>query len=103
MRFAPGYFGLRFMLRLRSSKASTGGCGGASGSSDATQQTVKQAVTEAMRGDEPYTDQRMEKLVTSNRSESIDTIARRLTEDIEAYVGDGPRSDDITMLLVRRK
>ncbi len=60
-------------------------------------------VTEAMRGDEPYTDQRMEKLVVSNRSESIDTIARRLTEDIEAYVGDGPRSDDITMLLVRRK
>jgi serine phosphatase RsbU (regulator of sigma subunit) len=60
-------------------------------------------VTEAMRGEEPYTDLRMEKLVVANRAETIETIARRLTEDIESYVGDGPRSDDITMLLVRRK
>ena len=60
-------------------------------------------VTEAMRGEEPYTDLRMERLVVANRAESPETIARRLTEDIESFVGDGPRSDDITMLLVRRK
>jgi serine phosphatase RsbU (regulator of sigma subunit) len=59
-------------------------------------------VTEAMRGEEPYTDQRMERLVVANRAESPETIARRLTEDIELFVGDGPRSDDITMLLVKR-
>ncbi|MCM2271412.1 MAG: SpoIIE family protein phosphatase [candidate division Zixibacteria bacterium] len=59
-------------------------------------------VTEAMRGDEPYTDARMEQMVLANRAETPSVIARRLTEDIEAYVGDGPRSDDITMMLVKR-
>ncbi len=60
-------------------------------------------VTEAMKGDEQYTDARMERMVSSVRNLDPATIATRVTEDIESFVGDNPRSDDITMAIVKKE
>lgn len=60
-------------------------------------------VTEAMKGNEQYTDARMEKMVLSVRDLDAATIAVRVTEDIEKFVGDGPRSDDITMAIIKKE
>ncbi|PWB74543.1 hypothetical protein C3F09_03850 [candidate division GN15 bacterium] len=59
-------------------------------------------VTEAMKGSEQYTDARMERMVASVRHLDAATIASRVTEDIEAFVGDNPRSDDITMAIIKK-
>lgn len=60
-------------------------------------------VTEATRADQQqYTDQRLEQLAIAQRFEAPAAIAKRLMEDIEGFVGDAPRSDDITMLIVKR-
>lgn len=60
-------------------------------------------VTEAMKGDEQYTDPRMEQMIVSLRDLHPTAIAERLTEDIEAFVGDAPRSDDITMAIIKKE
>jgi len=60
-------------------------------------------VTEAMKGNEQYTDARMEQMVSSVRNLDPATIAARVTEDIENFVGDAPRSDDITMAIVKKE
>jgi phosphoserine phosphatase RsbU/P len=59
-------------------------------------------VTEAERGEEQYSDARMEDLVVANRTETPEVVAQRLMDDIETFVGDAPRSDDITMLILKR-
>jgi phosphoserine phosphatase RsbU/P len=60
-------------------------------------------VTEATRGDDLYSDGRMENLVVTNRGETPQIVAQRLVDDIELFVGDAPRSDDITMLILKRE
>ncbi|HVP07133.1 MAG TPA: SpoIIE family protein phosphatase, partial [Candidatus Acidoferrum sp.] len=59
-------------------------------------------VTEAMKGDEQYSDARMEKLVVDARRLAPDALAQRLMEDIDTFIGDSPRSDDITMLIIKK-
>ncbi|MEW6050460.1 MAG: SpoIIE family protein phosphatase [Candidatus Zixiibacteriota bacterium] len=59
-------------------------------------------VTEAMKGDQQYSDERMERLVIEARDMEPAELARRLMADIDAFVGDAPRSDDITMLILKR-
>jgi len=59
-------------------------------------------VTEAMKGEEPYSDERMERLVIGARECEPNDLADKLISDIEAFVGDAPRSDDITMLILKR-
>jgi sigma-B regulation protein RsbU (phosphoserine phosphatase) len=59
-------------------------------------------VTEAMKGDEQYSDQRLEKLVVASRDLPPDALARKLVDDIDAFVGDAPQSDDITLLILKR-
>jgi serine phosphatase RsbU (regulator of sigma subunit) len=45
----------------------------------------------------------MENLVVANRAETPQVVAQRLVDDIETFVGDAPRSDDITMLILKRE
>ena len=59
-------------------------------------------VTEAEHGDQQYSDARMENLVVNNRAERPEVVAQLLMDDIESFVGDAPRSDDITMLILKR-
>ncbi len=60
-------------------------------------------VTEADRGNEQYGEKRMEQLVVDSRSMSPGEIACVLMSDINKFMGDSPRSDDITMLLLKRE
>ncbi len=86
---------------------------GAFGQGDWAEETVPMApedllfvftdgVTEAERGDDLYGDERTEQLVVGLRHLSPEEIAVRLLQDIKTFVKDSPRSDDITMLLVKR-
>ncbi len=51
---------------------------------------------------EQYGDERLEKLVRDFRNGSPREIAEHLMSDISGFVGDSPRSDDITLLLMKR-
>ncbi|MFZ5980458.1 MAG: SpoIIE family protein phosphatase [Candidatus Zixiibacteriota bacterium] len=59
-------------------------------------------VTEAERDNKQYGDVRMEKLVAANRGLPPGEIVGRLMEDINGFMGDAPRSDDITVLILKR-
>lgn len=59
-------------------------------------------ITEAERGGEQYGDERAQQLVASLRHHSPEEIARNLINDIKTFVKDSPRSDDITMLLIKK-
>lgn len=59
-------------------------------------------VTEAMHGEEPYSDERLERRVQSWRAYPPSEVVDRLMKDIEQFVGDTPQSDDITLLLLKR-
>ena len=59
-------------------------------------------VTEAKRDDEDYGDERLELLLVENRTKDAEHVVDCLMKDIDAYVGDAPRSDDITILAVKR-
>ncbi len=59
-------------------------------------------VTEAQRGDDLYGEQRLEKLLVATRAESPEGIVGHLMDDINGFMGDAPRSDDITMLMLKR-
>jgi serine phosphatase RsbU (regulator of sigma subunit)/pSer/pThr/pTyr-binding forkhead associated (FHA) protein len=86
---------------------------GAFQSSDWPEQTIKMShgdllfiftdgVTEAQRGEEFYGDKRTEELVITSRHLTPPEIARKLVDDIKLFVKDSPRSDDITMLLIKK-
>jgi len=60
-------------------------------------------VTEAEREGEQYGDERMQQLVVDSRALTSEQIAATLMKDINGFMGDAPRSDDITMLLVQRE
>ncbi len=59
-------------------------------------------VPEAQGKDAQFSDQRMEQFVTGRRKEPLDGLTSGLMKEIESFVADTPRSDDITMLLLRR-
>ncbi len=59
-------------------------------------------VTEAMKGDEQYSDARLEKLVVSSHELNPEALAGKLVGDIDVFVGDAPQSDDITLLILKR-
>ena len=59
-------------------------------------------VTEAERDDEQYGDERNERMVQENRGLKAGEIIRNIMDDINSYMGDAPRSDDITMLLIKK-
>jgi phosphoserine phosphatase RsbU/P len=56
-------------------------------------------VTEAMDSREtPYSDQRLERFLASNRSSSPRQIIGDLVSDVRHFAGGAPQSDDITVL-----
>lgn len=59
-------------------------------------------VTEAERDDEQYSEDRMEKAVCREAAKSPDDLVEALMADIESFLQDAPRTDDITMLAVKR-
>ena len=59
-------------------------------------------VTEAERGDEQFGDKRTEQLVAGSRQEGSKQIVDRLMGSINEFMGDAPRSDDITIMTVKR-
>ncbi len=60
-------------------------------------------VTEADRDDEQYGDERMEQLVADARTKNPREIVDLLMDDINDFMGDAPRSDDITIFLIKRR
>ncbi len=52
---------------------------------------------------ELYDDPRMEAFVKSNCTLAVDELAEKLLADVNRFVGDAPRSDDMTMILLERK
>lgn len=59
-------------------------------------------VTEAERDDEQYGEQRTEQMVINARDMSSAEIVDCLMKDVNTFMGDAPRSDDITILTVKR-
>ncbi|MEE9443176.1 MAG: SpoIIE family protein phosphatase [candidate division Zixibacteria bacterium] len=59
-------------------------------------------ITEAGFDDEEYSDERLEKLVIENRNSQPDQLSRIIMKDINNFMGDAPRSDDITMIIIKR-
>jgi len=59
-------------------------------------------VTEAERDGEQYGDDRMEGLVLGARKKSPKDIACCLMNDLNKFMGEAPRSDDITMLIIKK-
>ncbi len=59
-------------------------------------------VTEAERDNEQYSEERMEKAVCREAGKEPSDLVRSLMDDIENFLQDAPRTDDITMLAVKR-
>lgn len=61
-------------------------------------------ITEAQHEDEEeqFGDERLEKLIVENRDKLPDDIVRCLMDDINDFMGDAPRSDDITILAIKK-
>ncbi len=59
-------------------------------------------VTEAQREEIQYGDERMEQLVVKARMKHPREIVDYLMDDINDFMGDAPRSDDITIFLIKR-
>ncbi len=59
-------------------------------------------VTEAEHGDDQYSDERLEELLVSIRDKTPREIAHTVMKEVEQFAQDTPRSDDITMLIIKR-
>ncbi|MCP4569627.1 MAG: SpoIIE family protein phosphatase [FCB group bacterium] len=59
-------------------------------------------VTEAGAEVEEYSDERLEKLIKDNRHESPQSLAKLIMTDVDEFVVGAARSDDITMVLIKR-
>jgi len=59
-------------------------------------------VTEAERDEVQYGDERMEQLVVNIRDKHPRKIIDHLMDDINNFMGDAPRSDDITLFQIKR-
>lgn len=59
-------------------------------------------VTEAQHQEDLYGEARMEAVVTAGRSEHPARLVDKLVTDIQQFVDDHPRSDDITLMLLKR-
>jgi len=61
-------------------------------------------IPEAMNATEDfYSDERLEKFTVDHRTEPPDAFATALIHDVSNFVGDAPRSDDITLMLLQRE
>jgi sigma-B regulation protein RsbU (phosphoserine phosphatase) len=53
--------------------------------------------------EDQYGDERMEKLLVETRQREPEEVVDCMMHDILAFIGDAPRSDDITMMVIKRK
>lgn len=60
-------------------------------------------VTEAQHGEDQYGEDRLEAQVIPNRQEAPRQLVERMVLDIQQFVDDSPRSDDITLMLLKRE
>ncbi len=61
-------------------------------------------INEALNSeDEQFSEERLEDVLTSVRSSSAEQILEKVKEEVEAFVGNAPQSDDITQLCVKFK
>jgi len=61
-------------------------------------------VTEALdRRQRPYGEHRLQKLVVEHRRRSAEELLRTILEDIDAFTGGIPQSDDITIVVMKRE
>jgi phosphoserine phosphatase RsbU/P len=59
-------------------------------------------VTEAQRGEEQYSEGRLERLALDRRALNPEEFLSAVIDDVNRFLDDAPRSDDITMLAVKR-
>lgn len=55
------------------------------------------------RHDEQFGDERLEKFILSHLHQSPDELAESIIDEVDRFIGDIPRNDDITMMILRRK
>lgn len=61
-------------------------------------------IPEAQHGDAFFEDERLKALVCDPAAPAnVGALRQKIVEDVLAFVGDSPRSDDITLLLLRRE
>ena len=60
-------------------------------------------VSEAERGEEQFGDHRFEAILTECHALSADDCAERIEAEVDRYLGDRPRTDDLTLFLLRRR
>ena len=60
-------------------------------------------VTEAQCGEKQYSEGRLERLALDQRALDPEEFLAAIIDDVNRFLEDAPRSDDITMLAVRRK
>jgi len=60
-------------------------------------------VNEAQRDDEFYGEERMENLIVNSRFGTAGEISSDLMKDINKFMGNAPRTDDITMMIIKRQ
>ncbi|MGB5139628.1 MAG: PP2C family protein-serine/threonine phosphatase, partial [Candidatus Zixiibacteriota bacterium] len=51
---------------------------------------------------ELYSDERLEKFLTDSRKSAVPQATEALISDVSKFVGEAPRSDDITLLVLQR-
>lgn len=60
-------------------------------------------ITEAMNeAEEEYTDERLERLLLDNITESSQVIIKKVIDDVKFHVGKSQQSDDITLMIIKR-
>jgi phosphoserine phosphatase RsbU/P len=60
-------------------------------------------IPEAQRGEEFFGDDRLREVLVRLRAEtSLESVASGLVAEVERFLGTSPRSDDVTLLLLRR-
>ncbi len=60
-------------------------------------------VTEAMHGDELYGEVRLLDLLARTQLQTAEQIVEILCKELAEFVGDSPRSDDVTLLVLKRE
>jgi sigma-B regulation protein RsbU (phosphoserine phosphatase) len=61
-------------------------------------------ISEAMNTDgQEFTEARLSAVLSEARGETVDLVLERVTDAVDAFVGDAPQSDDITCLVLRYK
>ena len=61
-------------------------------------------IPEAQRGEEFFEERRLhEMLLEAGGTTDLEGLSRRIIEKVDGFVGDNPRADDITLLLLRRE